>query len=287
MNEEPSAHHATPVAYRDETFLDTDDARPIRILAEYLGPLHAFREARIHDTVVFFGSARLAEDGPLGRYYGEARQLARLVTEWAQSVPTDGHRLIVCTGGGGGIMEAANRGAADAGGRTIGLNIGLPHEQRPNRYLTPDLSFEFHYFFMRKLWFAHLARAIVVFPGGFGTLDELFEMLTLAQTRKLGRQIFVLLYGSTYWQEIINFDALVRHGVISPEDRGSFCFADDPDAALQLLKDRVELDREAAIPAFAKSMTCHCGEPGVDDSWSNHAGEPGGGTATTAGTRNE
>lgn len=285
MNEEPPAHNAVPLAYRNETFLDTDDARPIRILAEYLGPLRAFREAQVHDTVVFFGSARLAEDGPMGRYYGEARRLARLVTEWAQSVPADGHRLIVCTGGGGGIMEAANRGAADAGGRTIGLNIGLPHEQRPNRYLTPDLSFEFHYFFMRKLWFAHLARAVVVFPGGFGTLDELFEMLTLAQTRKLGRQVFVLLYGSTYWKEIINFDALVRYGVISPEDRHSFCFADDSDAALQLLKDRVKLDREAAFPAFAKSMTCGCGEAEVDDGWPNLAGEHGEGTGTIADTR--
>lgn len=284
MHEEPPTNNAAPLAYRDEAFLDTDDARPIRILAEYLGPLRAFREARVHDTVVFFGSARLAEEGPLGRYYVEARRLAHLVTEWAQSVPADGHRLIVCTGGGGGIMEAANRGAADAGGRTIGLNIGLPHEQRPNRYLTPDLSFEFHYFFMRKLWFAHLARAIVVFPGGFGTLDELFEMLTLAQTRKLGRQIFVLLYGSPYWKEIINFDALVRHGVISPEDRGRFCFADDPAVALQLLKDRVELDREAACPAFAKSMTCCFGEPEGADGRPNLAGDPGGGAGTIADT---
>ncbi len=271
MTEESPLNNAAPLAYHDEAFLDTDDARPIRILAEYLGPLRAFREARVHDTVVFFGSARLAEEGPLGRYYGEARRLARLVTEWAQSVPADGHRLIVCTGGGGGIMEAANRGAADVGGRTIGLNIGLPHEQRLNRYLTPDLSLEFHYFFMRKLWFAHLARAVVVFPGGFGTLDELFEMLTLAQTRKLGRRIVVLLYGSTYWKEIINFDALVRHGVISPEDRDSFCFADEPDVALQLLKDRVELDREPAFPAFAKSTTCCCGEPGGDDGGPDHA----------------
>lgn len=261
MKEESPLNNAASLAYHDETFLETDDARPIRILAEYLGPLRAFREARVHDTVVFFGSARLAEDGPLGRYYEEARRLARLVTEWAQSVPADGHRLIVCTGGGGGIMEAANRGAVDVGGRTIGLNIGLPHEQRPNRYLTPNLSFEFHYFFMRKLWFAHLARAIVVFPGGFGTLDELFEMLTLVQTQKLGRRICVLLYGSTYWKEIINFEALVRHGVISPEDRDSFGFADDPDTALQLLKDRVKLDREPTFPAFAKSIRPQCTDP--------------------------
>ncbi len=133
-------------------------------------------------------------------------------------MPRGAHRYIVCSGGGGGIMEAANRGASDAGGRTIGLNIGLPHEQRPNPYITRELSFEFHYFFMRKLWFAHLARALVVFPGGFGTLDEMTEILTLSQTRKLDRKITVLLYGSSYWKEIINFDALVRHGMISPED---------------------------------------------------------------------
>jgi uncharacterized protein (TIGR00730 family) len=144
----------------------------------------------VHDTIVFFGSARLREDGPLGRYYAEARQLARLVTAWGQSMPADRHRLVVCTGGGGGIMEAANRGAADAGGRSIGLNISLPREQRPNPYITPELSFEFHYFFMRKLWFAHLARAVVIFLSGFGTLDELWEMLTLSQTGKLDRRIF-------------------------------------------------------------------------------------------------
>jgi uncharacterized protein (TIGR00730 family) len=145
---------------------------------------------------VFFGSARIAESGPLGRYYTEARELAAQVTQWSRQLFPDGSRLVVCSGGGGGIMEAANRGAKDAGGRTIGLNIGLPHEQRPNSYLDPDLAFEFHYFFMRKLWFAHLARAAIVFPGGFGTLDEMFELLMLRQTRKLDRDICILLYGS-------------------------------------------------------------------------------------------
>jgi uncharacterized protein (TIGR00730 family) len=201
----------TPVAYKDEEFLDSDDARPLRILAEYLGPMHAFSRERIRDTIVFFGSARIAEDGPLGRYYAEARELARLVTSWSKALPTHAKRYVVCSGGGPGIMEAANRGASDAGGRTIGLNIGLPHEQRPNPYITRELSFEFHYFFMRKLWFSHLARALVVFPGGFGTLDELMEVLTLSQTHKLARQIPVVLYGTSYWKEIINFDALVRH----------------------------------------------------------------------------
>ena len=173
-----------PLAYKNEEFLDSDDARPLRILAEYLEPMHAFHRARICDTIVFFGSARLAPDGPLGHYYDAARELARLVTTWSKNLPSHAHRYVVCTGGGGGIMEAANRGASEAGGRTIGLNIGLPHEQRPNPYVTRELTFEFHYFFMRKLWFAHLARALVVFPGGFGTLDELTEILTLTQTRK-------------------------------------------------------------------------------------------------------
>src|SRR5688572_7890392 len=144
----------TGLAYHDQKFLDSDEARPLRILAEYLEPLHGLRTAQIHDTIVFFGSARLTEDGPLGHYYREARELARLCTEWSKSLPPDAHRFIVCSGGGGGIMEAANRGASDARGRTVGLNIGLPHEQRPNAYVTRELLFEFHYFFMRKLWFA-------------------------------------------------------------------------------------------------------------------------------------
>jgi len=154
------------LAYHDPQFLDSDEARPVRILAEYLGPLRAFREAHVHDTIVFFGSARARAGSPLERYVEAAAELARLVTEWSLALPQKG-RLLVCSGGGGGIMEAANRGAALAGGRSVGLNIGLPHEQLPNPYITPELLFEFHYFFMRKLWFAHLARALVVFPGGF------------------------------------------------------------------------------------------------------------------------
>src|SRR5689334_5228220 len=241
------------LAYHDDRFLDSDDARPLRILAEYLHPLHEFERERIHDTIVFFGSARLAEDGPLGRYYGEARELARLVTMWSKSLPQSAHRFVVCSGGGPGIMEAANRGASDAGGRTVGLNIGLPHEQRPNPYITHELSFEFHYFFMRKLWFAHLARAVVAFPGGFGTLDEMMELLTLSQTGKLDRKLIVLLYGSTYWREVINFDALVRHGMIAPEDLALFQFVDDPATALHLLQTQLPIAPAGAKPAFAKS----------------------------------
>jgi uncharacterized protein (TIGR00730 family) len=244
-----------PLAYKDEKFLESEDARSLRILAEYLQPLHNFRRERVHDTIVFFGSARLAPDGPLGRYYEEARELARLVTAWSKSLASHAHRYTVCTGGGGGIMEAANRGASEAGGRTIGLNIGVPHEQRPNPYITRELSFEFHYFFMRKLWFAHLARALVVFPGGFGTLDELAEILTLQQTGKLDRRIPVLLYGSDYWNEIINFDALVRHGMISREDLTLFRYADDPATALGLLQAALATEGEETAPAFAHSLT--------------------------------
>ena len=244
------------LAYHDEDFLTSDEARPLRIMAEYLQPLRAFREAKVSETVVFFGSARLRADGPNGRYVEEATELARRVTEWSLSLPDNDHRLVVCSGGGPGIMQAVNRGAALASGRSVGLNIGLPHEQRPNPYITPELSFEFHYFFMRKLWFAHLARAIVVFPGGFGTFDELFEMLTLAQTRKLDRNMLVLLYGSAYWKEVINFEALVRHGVIGPEDLELFSFVDDPATALARLQKGIVLETAAAAsaqPAFAKS----------------------------------
>src|SRR5947209_7918897 len=225
-----------PVAYLNESFLESPDARALRIISEYLHPLSHFRDEKIQDTVVFFGSARLTETGPLGRYYRDARELARLFTEWSDALPHTSRRFVISTGGGPGIMEAANRGAADAGGKSIGLNIGLPFEQFPNPYITPELSFEFHYFFMRKFWFAYLAKALVVFPGGFGTLDEMMEVLTLSQTQKLAKKMTVLLYGSAYWKEIINFDALVRYGMIAEEDLDLFQFADDPAAALELLK---------------------------------------------------
>jgi hypothetical protein len=249
----PAQEPESRIAYLDEDFLGSDAARPLRILAEYLQPLEAFRRERIKDTIVFFGSARLQESGPLGRYYQQARELARLITEWSMSLSSSAARYVVCSGGGGGIMEAANRGAADAGGRSIGLNISLPHEQRPNPYVSPGLGFEFHYFFMRKLWFAHLARALIVFPGGFGTLDELTEIITLAQTRKLDRQIPILLYGGSYWHEIINFEALVRHEMISPEDLNLFTFIDEPRAALQHLQNLLAVSEEEKTPDFAHS----------------------------------
>ena len=250
------AHTDPQLAYKDEAFLDSAAARPLRILAEYLQPMHAFEQQRVHDTIVFFGSARLRADGPLGRYYDEARELARLVTEWSLSIPSPACRFLVCSGGGGSIMEAANRGARDAGGRTIGLNIGLPHEQRPNPYITPGLGFQFHYFFMRKLWFAHLARAIIAFPGGFGTLDELFEILTLCQTRKLDRPIVVLLYGTSYWREIVNFPALLRHGMIAEEDLGLLNFVDTPADAVTRLRAALGSESATTAPSFARSRTC-------------------------------
>lgn len=244
-------------AYHNQVFLDSDDGRPLRILAEYLEPLYRLRKEGVHDTIVFFGSARMKEDGELGQYYKDARSLARLLTEWSQGLEGS-KRFVICSGGGGGIMEAANRGAADAGGSTIGFNIGLPQEQRPNPYITPSLLFEFHYFFMRKLWFSHLARALVVFPGGFGTLDELMEMLTLAQTRKLKRDVVILLYGSSYWKEILNLDALVRHGMIDAGDLKLFQYVDDVASAFTHLKNTLPLQSVADnSPSIARSRVSY------------------------------
>ncbi len=266
-----NASSRRPLAYREEAFLQSPESRPLRFLSEYLWPLAHFQEEKIHDTIVFFGSARIDENGPLARYYREARELARLLTVWSESLLKPGspshvktHRFVICSGGGPGIMEAANRGASDVGGKTIGLNIGLPFEQRPNPYITPELSFEFHYFFMRKFWFAYLAKALVVFPGGFGTLDEMTEILTLAQTKKLENKILILLYGSQYWHEILNFDALLKYGMISNEDLNLFRFADTPEDALRILKEgltKYYLEPEAGLPVsdeapeIAKSRT--------------------------------
>ncbi|MGI8746256.1 MAG: TIGR00730 family Rossman fold protein [Bryobacteraceae bacterium] len=239
MINQHGANGGRPVAYLNESFLESPDARGLRILSEYLEPLSHFRDEKIQDTIVFFGSARVHTGGSMAHYYEDASTLARLITEWSDKIENPACRFVVCTGGGPGIMEAANRGASEAGGKTIGLNIGLPFEQRPNPYITPELSFEFHYFFMRKFWFAYLAKALVVFPGGFGTMDELFEILTLAQTRKLESKITIVLYGSKFWKQIVNFDALAEHGVISPEDLNLFQYADDPQTALKILKDNL------------------------------------------------
>src|SRR5437870_10487655 len=249
-----------PMAYLDAEFLESAEARPIRILSEYLEPLRRFKEQKIQDTVVFFGSARVdsrerAERAlatlrargvrdadeqyqteltksrkalEWARYYEDARELARLLTAWSLTLQSENHRFVVTSGGGPGIMEAANRGAREAGGKTIGLNIRLPFEQDANPYITDGLHFEFHYFFMRKFWFAYLAKALVIFPGGFGTLDELFEILTLAQTQKLAKKILVVIYGSEYWNRVINFQALADSGTISPQDMGLFKLVDSP-----------------------------------------------------------
>jgi len=267
--EEQVRHNRAPLAYENKKFLNGPDGRILRILAEYQEPLARFRRERIQDTIVFFGSARfhsrseaeetlhvlerphsatlapveeqerlrLAKaDVEMARYYEDARALAFLVTQWAKSVSQQRHRFVVCTGGGPGIMEAANRGASEAEGKTIGMNINLPFEQMPNRYITPELNFEFHYFFMRKLWFAYLAKALVVFPGGFGTFDELFELLTLAQTDKLAKRMCIVVYGKDYWDRVVNFRALVDAGTISPRDLELFHWANTPEEAFEYLR---------------------------------------------------
>jgi len=255
-----------PLAYENEPFLNSPDGRILRILAEYSEPLSRFRREQIQDTVVFFGSARFRsrsdaqktltelEKGlgheraaiehkraltsvDMARYYEEARRLAFLLTQWSREIPARRHRFVVTTGGGPGIMEAANLGAREAGGKTIGLNINLPFEQYPNPYISPSLNFEFHYFFMRKFWFAYLAKALVIFPGGFGTLDELFEILTLAQTQKLAKKILVVIYGSEYWNRVINFQALADSGTISPQDMELFKMVDSPEEGFEYLRD--------------------------------------------------
>jgi uncharacterized protein (TIGR00730 family) len=257
MSKHQDSEGHLPLAYRNREFLDGPEGRSLRILSEYLYPLSHFRKERVHDTVVFFGSARLMEMGPMGRYYNEARDLARRLTAWSDALPDPDRRFVVCSGGGPGIMEAANRGARDAGGKTVGLNIGLPFEQRPNPFVTPALNFEFHYFFMRKFWFSYLAKALIVFPGGFGTMDEMMEILTLMQTQKLLKRMVVIVYGTSFWKEVINFDALVRHGMIAPDDVNLFDFADDVDTAFDILTKgltRYYLQDEEDLPGIAKSQ---------------------------------
>src|SRR5262247_1264145 len=263
--------HPQPLAYRSEEFLESEEARPLRILAEYLEPLRRFKAENIQDTVVFFGSARIhsAEQArealerlerrfmsatgsttnphlersrkavEWSRYYEDARVLARMLTEWSTALDSQHHRFVVTSGGGPGIMEAANRGAADAGGKTIGLNIRLPFEQGANRYITDGLHFEFHYFFMRKFWFAYLAKSLVIFPGGFGTLDEMFEILTLMQTEKLAKQIQIILYGSEYWNPILSLEPMADWGAINPADMRLVTRADTPEQAFEYLKDHL------------------------------------------------
>lgn len=232
-----------PLAFKNVEFLLSDEARPIRILSEYLYPLKKFREFGITDTIIFYGSARIPSPEEAGKYanskivelvkyYEEARELSRRITLWSNNIAkTHKRRFIVCSGGGPGIMEASNRGAYEAGGVSIGLNIELPQEQFPNPYITGELNFDFHYFFTRKFWFLYYARVLIAFPGGFGTLDELFETLTLQQTKNIKNNVPVLLYGKDFWNRLIDFDFLVEYGLISPEDKNLFEIVDSVDEA--------------------------------------------------------
>jgi uncharacterized protein (TIGR00730 family) len=260
------------LAYEDPEFMHSLGARPLRILAEYFDPLIRLRRANVGDTIVMFGSARIQSRGQamaklkqvqqrargrktpewrmkvraarsiveMSRYYEEARELSRRITEWSMTLGTRPKRFVICSGGGPGIMEAANRGAAEAGGSSVGLSIQLPHEQRPNSYISPDLNFCFHYFFMRKLWFAQMAKALIVFPGGFGTMDEFWEMLTLLQTGKLPKHNLVLIYGRKYWNEVLNWRAMVRWGTIDAEESNLLQFADTVDEAFTRVRERLE-----------------------------------------------
>lgn len=248
-------------AYKNIEFLNSAEARTIRILSEYYEPKSRFEKNKIVDTIVFFGSSRILsrkealklvnrakkEKGPsaksnlerayklleMSRYYEDAVELSRRLTEWSMKLDGNGNRFIICTGGGPGIMEAANKGAYLAGGKSIGLNISIPFEQYVNKYVAPELAFEFHYFFMRKLWFVYLAKALIIFPGGFGTMDELMEVLTLVQTKKVVKKMKIIIYDEAYWREIINFDALVEHGTISKNDMKLFDFYNSVDEAFE------------------------------------------------------
>jgi uncharacterized protein (TIGR00730 family) len=260
-------------AYSNLDFLRSADARIIRILSEFLEPMSRFRRNKIADTIVFFGSARTAppaeaqkelkevenrlksapeslksqierelaiatNKASLSRYYNDAAELAKRITLWSKSLNSS-YRFVVSSGGGPGMMEAANKGALEAKGKSVGLNISLPMEQYPNQFITPELNFEFHYFFMRKFWFVYLAKGLVIFPGGFGTLDELFEVLTLIQTEKVKKRLPIVIYGSDYWNKVINLDAMVEYGTISQSDLDLIRFCDTVEDAFNYLKDEL------------------------------------------------
>ena len=245
-------------AYLCESFLNSKDARALRILSEYLEPESRLGHYKVNDTIVFMGSARILSseqaqealvaaekgEGDLERaragvemsvYYEASRELARRLTHWSKSLSEEERRFVVCTGGGPGIMEAANRGASEAKGLNVGLTISIPIQEFANSYVTRELSFHFHYFFMRKFWFAYLAKAVIVFPGGFGTLDELFEILTLLQTRKMRKHLPVVLFGTKYWNEVINFDTLIHYGTIRADDMMLLHRTDSVDDAYEFI----------------------------------------------------
>lgn len=230
-----------PKAYENLKFLNSYDARPIRILSEYLEPQQHFKENNIRHTVVFFGSARTTPQGDkMSQSYHAAEEFAYRLAKWSSTL-NEKNKLYICTGGGPGIMEAANKGASRAGEKNLGLNISLPFEQHSNPYITPELNMEFHYFYMRKLWFLYYAKALVVFPGGFGTMDELFETLTLVQTEKVVKKnLSILLFDREFWKQTINFDYMVECGLISPEDLDLFRYFDSPEEGMQILQPRLE-----------------------------------------------
>jgi len=255
-------HAKAERAYDNQSFLRSTDARPLRILAEYLEPQRRFELQGIEDTIVFFGSARIPPRGEaeaelaaarkgqgdltraeqryeLSVYYEATRELARRLTEWSKGLSGSEKRFVVCSGGGPGIMEAANRGASEAKGINVALNISIPFEQHFNKHATRELLFEFHYFFMRKFWFTYLAKAVMVMPGGFGTLDELFELLTLVQTSKIRKHMPIVLFGSRYWADVIDFKALARYGSISPEDIDLFFRTDSVDEAFDFITEQL------------------------------------------------
>ena len=251
-----------PKSYRDGKFLGSPEARTLRILAEYIEPESRLEDQKIRDTIVFFGSARISSaetaeaalnearkagqetDGDvkrarraleMSRYYEDTRELARRLTEWSKNLEGTDHRFVICSGGGPGIMEAANRGASEAKGNNVGLNISLPHEQAPNPYITRKLSFQFHYFFMRKFWFAYLAKALVVMPGGFGTLDELMEIMTLIQTGKIAKRLPIVLFGGDYWDKVLNLDVMADYGTIAAADTDLLFRTDSVDDAFEFI----------------------------------------------------
>jgi uncharacterized protein (TIGR00730 family) len=257
-------------AYENPSFVNSRDGRVMRIMAEYLEPQKRLRDAGVEDTIVFFGSARIPARADaertladlrgisgvapeavaraernleMSRYYEDARTLSHKLTEWAAALSRaqghPGQRFSVVTGGGPGIMEAANRGAAEAGGSTIGMNISLPFEQYPNEYISNGLAFEFHYFFMRKFWLVYLAKAAVVMPGGFGTLDEFTEVVTLVQTEKIRRKLPIVLFGTAYWEKILEFEPMAAYGTIDLEDLALFHVTDSVDDAFDWLKSQL------------------------------------------------
>jgi len=249
-------------AYKDLNFLNSADGRTIRLLSEYLEPQSRFRKHKVKDTIVFYGSARIlsrkdalakvnklkklkkvdagdlekaVDDLEMSRYYEDTVKLSRMLTKWSMGID-EIHRFVVCSGGGPGIMEASNRGAKSAGGKSIGLNISLPSEQDPNPYITDELNFEFHYFFMRKFWFAYLAKALIIMPGGYGTMDELFEILTLVQTGKIKKKMPIVVYDKKFWKDIINFSGLTKKGLIDEKDEKLFHMAENVEDAFEYVK---------------------------------------------------